>query len=61
MRLARYYIFVAVVQDLRMKVIVRHIDGEKKKFYSVYPSWKTEEDGNGGKKKKFYSGDPETD
>jgi len=61
MKLARYYIFIAIIRDLRMKIIIREVDGERKKFYSVYPSWHTESDGNGGKKKKLYSGNPEMD
>ena len=61
MKFARYYIFIAIVKDLRMKVIIREVSGEKKKFYSVYPSWKIEPEGQGGMKKKLYAGNPETD
>ena len=61
MKLVRYYIFIAIINDLRMKIIVREVVGEKKRFYSVYPSWSTAQDGWGGKKKKLYTGNPETD
>lgn len=63
MKFTRYFIFTAVIKDkgLRVKVIVREVTGERKKFYSIYPSWNTEQDGQGGKKKKLYAGNPETD
>jgi hypothetical protein len=57
----RYYVFTAIVKDLRVKVIVKEIEGGQKCFHSIYPSWNTQPDGQGGKKKKLYHGDPETD
>lgn len=61
MKLAKYYIFIAIINDLRMKIIVREVTGGKRNFYSVYPSWKTENDGQGGKRKKLFTGNPEID
>lgn len=34
-----YYIFIAIIEDIRIKVVVREISGEKMKFHSVYPFW----------------------
>ena len=61
MRLVRYYVFVAIINEARIKVIVKEIEGGKPFFYSLYPSWKIEVDVNGQKRKKFFSGNPETD
>lgn len=61
MKLVRYYVFVAIVKDLRLKVIIKEIDGCQKNFHSVYPSWKTVMDDDGNQQKKLYKGDPEFD
>ena len=61
MKLVRYYVFVAIVNDARIKVIVKEIEGGSKIFYSLYPSWKVIVDGNGARKKKFFTGDPEVE
>ncbi len=57
----KYYIFVAIVGELRLKVIVKEIEGGQKNFHSVYPSWQVVTKNDGLKKKKFYTGEPETD
>lgn len=61
MKLVRYYVFVAIVNELRIKVIVKEIEGGQRCFHSIYPSWNTQSDGQGGKKKKLFQGNPETD
>lgn len=61
MRNVRYYVFVAIIDDLRLKVIIKNVHGGQKNFHSVYPSWKIQPDGAGGWRKKMYSGDLETD
>ncbi len=61
LRLVRYYVFVAIINEARLKVIVKEIDGGKPFFYSLYTSWKVVVDVNGQKRKKFFTGDPETD
>jgi hypothetical protein len=61
MKAVRYYIFVAIVGELRAKVIIKEIEGGQRCFHSIYPSWQTESDGQGGKRKKLYRGEPETD
>ncbi|MFA4937571.1 MAG: hypothetical protein WC575_04810 [Patescibacteria group bacterium] len=60
-KIVRYYVFVAIINEARIKVIVKGIEGGGKIFYSLYPSWKVVVDVNGQKKKKFYSGDLESD
>ncbi|MBI4994483.1 hypothetical protein HZC21_02455 [Candidatus Peregrinibacteria bacterium] len=60
-KLVRYYVFVAIINDARIKIIVKEIEGGSKIFYSLYPSWKVVVDVNGEKKKRFFTGDPETD
>ncbi len=57
----KYYIFVAIIGELRLKVIIKEIAGGQKNFHSVYPSWEVKSDGLGGRRKKFYQGNPETD
>ena len=61
MMIIRYYVFVAIINNARIKVIVKEIDGGAKLFYSLYPSWKVTVDINGQKKKKFFSGNLELD
>lgn len=57
----KYYIFTAIIGDLRLKIVIKEIEGGQKNFWSLYPSWDTIKNIEGEKKKKFYSGDPETD
>lgn len=59
----KYYVFIAVIVILavRFKVVVKEIEGGLPFFWSTYPSWKREDDGNGGIKKVFYSGNLEED
>jgi hypothetical protein len=61
MKVVRYYVFVAIFGELRLKVVVKEVEGGQKYFWSIYPSWETKSDINGEKKKKFFSGNPETD
>lgn len=61
MKMVRYYVFVAIINDARIKVIVKEIEGGSKVFYSLYPSWKVVVDGNGTRKKRLFTGDPEID
>ncbi|MFH0988024.1 MAG: hypothetical protein V1763_01495 [Parcubacteria group bacterium] len=57
----RYYVFVAIVKDVRIKIIVKEIEGGAKTFHSLYPSWKVVIKEGGERTKKFFSGNPETD
>jgi hypothetical protein len=61
MRLVRYYAFIAIIDDLRMTVVIKDDSGARKRFHSVFPTWDTEPDGRGGRRKKFYSGNPALD
>ncbi len=58
-KLVRYYVFVAIVKSVRLKIIIKEIEGGEKFFYSFYPSWKTTKDDL--KKKILYSGNLEED
>lgn len=58
-KITRYYVFVAIIKDVRLKVIIKEIDGGVKFFYSLYPSWKVVKNYNGNQKKVFYSGNLE--
>ena len=53
-----YYEFVAVVEKVRVKVIVKQIDGGEKFFWSIIPYWRIDKNTN---KRKLYSGYPEED
>jgi len=63
LKLIKYYVFVVILIDagLRLKLVIKHIEGAKPQFWSVYPSWKVTSDGNGAKRKVFYSGNHEED
>jgi len=58
-----YYVFIALFPDkgIRLKVVVKQIEGGLPFFWSIYPSWRIEKDGNGSDKKIFYSGNLEED
>jgi hypothetical protein len=58
MKLVRYYVFISIVKEVRLKIIVKKIDGGNKFFYSLYPSWRVIEK-DGQSKKIFYSGNLE--
>jgi hypothetical protein len=62
-KIVRYYVFVAMVVaiDVRIKIVVKEIEGGMPFFWSIYPSWKTGLDSNGKKKKIFHSGNLEED
>ncbi len=60
MKTVRYFVFVAIVKNVRLKVVVKEIEGGAKFFYSLYPSWRVVMSENGNQRKVFYSGDLET-
>lgn len=51
-----YYEFVAVVEDVRVRIIVKQIDGGQLFFWSIIPYWKME-----GEIRAFHLGNPEND
>lgn len=54
-----YYVFTAIIRPrVRIKVVVREIEGGAKHFYSLFPSWRVETDANGKLTKALYSDDP---
>ena len=63
LKTVRYYVFISLLKDhdLRLKVVVKEIEGGQPFFWSVYPSWKVAMCADGIKKKIFYSGNLEED
>jgi hypothetical protein len=58
MRPVTYYEFVAVVKDIRVRVIVKQVEDGPKYFWSIIPFWKSDKlNGN----RVIHSGKPETD
>ena len=57
----KYYAFIAMIKNARIKIIGKEIEGSVPIFYSIYPSWRVEKMKNGEKKKVFYSGNLEID
>ena len=53
-----YYEFVAVMGSVRVKVIVKTIEGGEPHFWSIIPFWRMNEVTN---KRKLYDGDLETE
>lgn len=62
-KLVRYYVFIAIetTKNVRLKVVVKEIEGGEKFFWSLYPSWRVATNTNGQQRKVFYSGNLETD
>ncbi len=62
MVLVRYHGFIAILNHVRIKVIVKQIEGGDPYFWSILPFWKNWKDPLYQKTKKiFHDGDPEVD
>jgi len=56
-----YYGFVAILNNVKIKIIVKRVEGGQPYFWSVIPFWKTQRDEIFQKMKKvFHEGDLET-
>ncbi len=53
-----YYEFIAVLENVRVKVIVKQVDDGQKLFYSIIPYWKID---SVNSRRVLHSGDPESD
>lgn len=53
-----YYEFIAVLENVRVKVIVKQIENGQRFFWSVIPYWKID---SMYSRRVLYSGDPEND
>ena len=58
LKIVTYYEFVAVVEKIRVKVIVKQIEGGNMFFWSIIPYWGVDKN---TKKRKLYSGYPKED
>jgi len=58
LKIVTYYEFVAVVEKIRVKVIVKQIEGGNMFFWSIIPYWGVDKN---TKKRKLYSGYPKDD
>ncbi len=58
--LAKYWCFIAIMDGLKVKTIVRQVGTGKKHFWSVVPNWNINKYSNFALVKKF-KGDPEED
>jgi len=56
----KYYAFVAIIKLVRIKVIVKEIEGSKKIFWSLCPYWKQRKNQGGKNEKILHEGDLET-
>ena len=53
-----YYEFIAVLENVRVKVIVKQVDDGKKFFWSIIPYWKID---SVNSRRVLHSGNPESD
>lgn len=53
-----YYEFIAVLDSVRVKVIVKEVKGGEKHFWSIIPFWKIDKN---TRRRILHSGDPEHD
>lgn len=60
-KIVRYYIFTAIINNARLKIIIKEIAGGVKFFYSLYPAWRVVKKTEGGQRKVFYTGNLEGD
>jgi hypothetical protein len=61
LKVVRYYVFIAIINNARIKIVVKEIEGGEPFFYSLYPSWRIEKNEDGKQRKIFYSGNLEFD
>ncbi len=54
-----YFAFIAIINSVRIKVIIKWLAGGQPFFWSVIPFWKTDHELLGQIKKVFFEGDPE--
>lgn len=54
---ATFYEFIAIMDKVRVRVIVKQIRNNPKYFWSIIPFWKSNKTGG----RRFYYGDPEHD
>lgn len=52
-----YYEFIAVLEDRRVKVIVKQVQGGEKFFWTLIPSWRIDQ----FNRRVLHSGNPESD
>ena len=57
----KYYAFIAILESVRIKVIVKEIEGSKIIFWSLCPYWKQHKNLDGRNIKALYEGDLETE
>jgi len=55
---AVYYEFVAVLRNVRARVVIKQVSTTQKYFWSIIPFWKVNKN---NKKRKLHSGNPEED
>jgi hypothetical protein len=55
----KYYAFIAILEGVRIKVIIKEINGGSKNFWSIYPFWKQAKGFDGKNKKALFEGDLE--
>jgi len=53
-----YYEFVSIIDSIRIRVIVKHVLGGEKYFWSIIPFWKMDLK---NKERLMHNGDPEDD
>ena len=53
-----YYEFIAVLENVRVKVVVKQVDGGQKFFWSIIPYWKID---SANSRRILHSGEPEHD
>lgn len=53
-----FYEFLAVIENVRLKVIIKQVAGGEKHFWSVIPFWKINKETS---RRVLHSGDPEND
>lgn len=58
MKIVIYYEFIAVINNVRLKVIIKEVRGGEKHFWSVVPFWGIDKVNH---KRTLHSGDPEID
>ena len=56
----KYYAFVAILNNIRLKIIIKEIDRGRKIFWSLCPHWRQKRNSDGKNKKILHEGDLET-
>jgi hypothetical protein len=53
-----YYEFIAILENVRVRIVIKKVEDSQKYFWSIIPHWKVDKENH---KRKMFNGNPEND